>query len=57
MRVYTTSTLRNLVSYAKLFVGLTFLVVLLFQAAKIWGNDPTIQDLKNLLQTEQTEQP
>ena len=53
MRVYTNSTLRNLVSYAKLLIGLVFLTVLLFQAVKIWGDDPTIQDLKNLLQTEQ----
>jgi len=57
MRVNTNSTLRNFISYVQLFIGLTFLAVLLFQAAKIWGNDPTIQDLKNLLQTEQTEQP
>ncbi|WP_204140034.1 hypothetical protein [Halomicronema sp. CCY15110] len=57
MRVYTNPALRHLVSYAKLFVGLTFLAVLLFQAAKIWGNDPTIQDIKNLVNTEQTEQP
>ena len=57
MRVYTNPAIRHLVSYAKLFVGLTFLAVLLFQAAKIWGNDPTIQDIKNLVNTEQTEQP
>jgi hypothetical protein len=55
MRVYTNSALRNAVSYAKFCVSLICLGILLFQAAKIWGNDPAIQDIKNLLQTEQTE--
>ncbi len=55
MRVYTSSALRNAVNGAKLFAGLAVLGVLLFQAAKIWGNDPVIQDIQNLLKTEQAE--
>ncbi|WP_160299516.1 hypothetical protein [Leptolyngbya iicbica] len=55
MRVYTSPALRTAVSYAKLFLGLAVLAVLLFQAAKIWGNDPNLQNIQNLLKTEQTD--
>ena len=55
MRVYTNSALRNAVSVAKLAAGLAVLGVLLFQAVKIWGNDPVIQNIQNLLKTEQAE--
>jgi len=56
MRVYTNSTVRNLISYGKLFLGLVVLFVLLSQAIKIWGNDPSVQELKNLVNPEQTDQ-
>lgn len=57
MRVYTDATFRNVVGYGKLLLGLVVLMVLLSQAWKIWGNDPAIQEIRNLLQSEQTEQP
>jgi hypothetical protein len=57
MRVYTNSAVRALVSYGKLFVGLAIVFVVLSQAAKLWGDDPAIQEIRNLLQLEQTEQP
>jgi len=56
MRVYTSSSLRNLVNYGKLFLGVVVLLVLLSQALRIWGDDPALQELRNLLQPEQTEQ-
>ena len=57
MRVYTNPALRNLLNYGKLLLGVVVLFVLLSQALRIWGDDPALQELKNLLQTEQTEQP
>jgi hypothetical protein len=56
MRVYTNSTVRNLINYGKFFVGLVVLFVLLSQAVKIWNNDPALQDLRNLINPEQTDQ-
>ncbi|MGF1458395.1 MAG: hypothetical protein ACFBSG_05145 [Leptolyngbyaceae cyanobacterium] len=50
MRVYTNSTIRSLVSYSKLLIGVAILFVALNQAMKIWGDDPAIQEIKNLLQ-------
>ena len=55
MRVYTNSTFRNLLNYGKLLLGVVVLFVLLSQALKIWGNDPALQELRNLLQSEPTE--
>lgn len=57
MRVYTSPVLRHVINYGKLLLGVVVLFVLLSQALRIWGNDPALQELKNLLQTEQTEQP
>lgn len=57
MRVYTDSTFRTLVNYGKLLLGVVVLFVLLSQAVRILGNDPALQELRKLLQTEQTEQP
>lgn len=57
MRVYTSPALRHLINYGKLLFGIVVLFVLLSQALRIWGDDPALQELKNLLQTEQTEQP
>lgn len=56
MRVYTNSSLRNLISYGKLFLGLVVLFMLLSQAVKMWGNDPALQELRNLTQPTQTGQ-
>lgn len=55
MRVYTGSTVRTLVSYIKLLFALSILGVSLFAATKIWSNDPSAQELKNLLKIEQAE--
>lgn len=55
MRVYTNSTLRRLVGYGKLVVGLAVLFVLLTQGAKILQNDPALQELRNLLQIEEAQ--
>jgi len=55
MRVYTNSTFRHLLNYGKLLLGVVVLFVLLSQAMKIWGNDPALQELRNLLQSEPTE--
>lgn len=56
MRVYTDTAIRNVINYGKLFLGLAVLFVLLSQAVKIWGNDPSLQELRNLMQPGQTEQ-
>ncbi len=55
MRVYTDDGTRKLISYLKLGLGVVVLLVLLSQAIKIWSNDPAIQELRNLLNTEQAE--
>lgn len=55
MRVHTSPALRSAISCGKLFVGLALLFVVLSQAVRIWGDDPALQEIKNLLQTEQTE--
>jgi len=55
MRVYTNSTFRHLLNYGKLLLGVVVLFVLLSQALKIWRNDPALQELRNLLQSEPTE--
>ena len=55
MRVYTNPTLRRLVGYGKLLVGLAVLFVLLSQGAKIFQNDPALQELRDLLQTEEAQ--
>ncbi|MEM1308440.1 MAG: hypothetical protein AAF892_02495 [Cyanobacteria bacterium P01_D01_bin.71] len=57
MRVYMDATFRAAVSYGKLLLGLAILAVVLSQAVKIWGNDPAVQEIRNLLQSEQTERP
>ena len=56
MRVYTSPVLRNLISCGKLCLGLALLVVVLSQAVRIWGDDPALQEIRNLLQTEQSDQ-
>ena len=56
MRVYTNSTVRNLINYGKFFVGLVVLLVLLSQAVKVWNNDPSLQELRNLINPQQVDQ-
>lgn len=56
MRVYTNPKIRHLINYGKFFVGLIVLFVLLSQAVKIWNNDPALQELRNLINPEQTDQ-
>ncbi|MEM6433826.1 MAG: hypothetical protein AAF773_08245 [Cyanobacteria bacterium P01_D01_bin.115] len=55
MRVYTNSTLRSLVGYGKFLAGIAVLLVLLYQGARILQNDPALQELRNLLQTEEAQ--
>lgn len=55
MRVYTNSTLRSVMNYGKALIGLVVLFVLLSQAVKIWGDDPAVREIKNLIQPEQAE--
>ncbi|MEM6839487.1 MAG: hypothetical protein AAF609_21925 [Cyanobacteria bacterium P01_C01_bin.120] len=57
MRVYTDTTLQAIIGYGKLLLGVVILVVMLSQAMRIWGNDPAVQQIKELLQSEQAEQP
>ncbi len=57
MRVHTSPMLRNIVNYGKLFLGLVLLYIVLSQAVRIWGDSPVLQEIRNLLQTEQPEQP
>lgn len=57
MRVHTSPMLRNIFNYGKLFLGLVLLYVVLSQAVRIWGDSPALQEIRNLLQTEQPEQP
>jgi hypothetical protein len=54
MRVYTDDGTRKLISYLKLGLGVAVLFLVLTQAVKLWNNDPALQELRNLLQTEQT---
>ena len=54
MRVYTNSTMRNLISYGKLFLGLIILFVLFSQAIRIWQTDPALQEIRNLTNPTQT---
>lgn len=55
MRVYIDDGARRLISYFKLGLGVVVLLVVLSQAIRIWNNDPALQELRNLLQSEQTE--
>jgi hypothetical protein len=55
MRVYTNRAMADLWSYAKLAATLAVLFVVVSQAAKLWRNDPNLQEFRNL--TEEVETP
>ncbi|HEY9889483.1 MAG TPA: hypothetical protein V6D02_13850 [Candidatus Obscuribacterales bacterium] len=55
MRVYTTPTMRSLIGYGKLLLGLAILVIFLTQAVKVWSNDPTLKELNNLIQPQKVD--
>ncbi|MEB3268631.1 MAG: hypothetical protein VKJ09_08840 [Leptolyngbya sp.] len=58
MRIYTNRALADLWSYLKLAATLAVLFVIVSQAVKLWQNDPSLQELRNLTQpTEQTDTP
>jgi hypothetical protein len=55
MRVYTNPTLRAVANYGKLLIGLAVLAVFVSQSVRILGDEPALKQLKQLLQTEQTQ--
>jgi hypothetical protein len=55
MRVYTTSTLRNIWLYGKFLAAIVILAVLVSHVARLWGEEPALQQLQDLLRTEQTQ--
>jgi hypothetical protein len=52
MRVYTNRAMADLWSYAKLAATLAVLFVVVSQAAKLWRNDPNLQEFRNLTEEE-----
>jgi len=55
MRVYTNPALRNLIAYAKLAAAIAIVFVVVSQAIRIWGNEPALQEIRNLTEQAQPE--
>ena len=50
MRIYTNQLFRNIWAYTKFAATLAVLYVLISQAANLWGDEPAMEPLQNLME-------